>query len=121
MRVKAEGSEMLLRLMSAATMRGDVLANNIASQSMPGYRRRDVVFEETLRNAIEKGSNQRELDALRPEIEIDFDREPRADGNNVSPEEERTMLRENRLRYELYAAMLSGRARLISQAINSTT
>ena len=121
MRGKAEGSEMLLRLMSAATMRGDVLANNIASQSLPGYRRRDVVFEETLRNAIEKGSNQRELDELRPEIEIDFDREPRADGNNVSPEEERTMLRENRLRYELYAAMLSGRSRLISQAINSTT
>lgn len=121
MGIRPEGGELLMRLMSAATMRRDVLANNIASQSMPGYRRREVAFEEVLREALQSGANERELDQIQPSIEIDFERPARADGNNVSPEEERTLIRENRLRFELYAAMLHGRTRLISQAINSTT
>lgn len=107
-----------MRLMSAATMRRDVLANNIASQNLPGYRRRDVQFEELLRDALNKGANQREIDEIEPEVAIDFNRPTRADGNNVSAEEERSLMRENRIRFELYAAMLHGRTRLISQAIN---
>jgi len=118
MTIKPEGGDLLLRLMSAATMRRDVLANNIASQNMPGYRRRDVTFEEHLRDALGKGANARELAEVQPSVDIDFTREARADGNNVSAEEEASLLRENRLRFELYAMLLEGRTSLISQAIN---
>jgi flagellar basal-body rod protein FlgB len=119
MNVEPEGKKLLLRLMSAATKRRDILANNIASQNLPGYRRRDVAFEELLQDALSKGASARELSEIRPEIQIDFDRPPRADGNNVSAEEEASLLRENRIRFELYAMILKGRGSLITQAITA--
>ena len=117
MTLRAEGSDLLMRLMSAATMRRDVLANNIASQNLPGYRRRDVQFEELLHQELSKGARVEDLEDISPEITADWDTPPRADGNNVSAEEEASLMRENRVRYELYAAILRGRTSLISQAI----
>ncbi len=119
MAFQVEGSDLLKRLMSSATMRRDVLANNIASQNLPGYRRREVAFEELLANALEKGARPEDLDRVSPEIVVDFDKEPRADGNNVSAEEEASLMRENRIRFELYAMILRGRTSLVTQAITA--
>ncbi len=108
---------MLMKLMSSASMRRDVLANNIASQNLPGYRRRDVQFEEMLSEAIAQGKPSYQLDEIEPEIVTDWQTEVRADGNNVNAEEEASMLRENRIRFELYAMIMKGQHSLISQAI----
>ncbi len=100
-------------------MRRDVLANNIASQNLPGYRRRDVQFEEMLTEAMAKGQAPEHLDEIQPEIVTDWNSQVRADGNSVNAEEEASMMRENRIRFELYAMILRGQNSLISQAINS--
>lgn len=117
MKLRAEGSDLLMKLMSAAAKRRDVLANNIASQNMPGYRRREVRFEETLAAALDRGASVQELGDIEAEVVTDWDTEARADGNNVSAEEEASLMRENRIRYELYATILRSRTSLITQAI----
>lgn len=119
MAIQPEGANLLMKLMTAASMRRDVLANNIASQNLPGYRRRDVQFEESLNAAIAQGKPTDQLQELEPEIVTDWETPARADGNNVNAEEEATMLRENRIRFELYAMIMKGQHSMLSQAINS--
>lgn len=120
MAIRAEGSDLLTRLMSATALRRDVLANNIASQNLPGYRRRDVRFEALLAEQLSKGARPEDLEELRPEVEVDFETPTRADGNNVSAEEEASLLRENRIRFELYAMLKKGRTSLITQALTAS-
>ena len=64
-----EAAPILKRLMSATTLRRDVLANNIASQNLPGYRRREVNFEEKLAEALDRGASDKELAGMSPEEE----------------------------------------------------
>lgn len=118
MRLTSEAAPILKRLMSATTLRRDVLANNIASQNLPGYRRREVNFEEKLAQALDQGASDKELVGMSPEVVLDWETPTRADGNNVSPEEEASLMSENRIRFELYAMLLRGNNDLLSQAIN---
>ncbi len=118
MGISSEGGDLLKRLMSATALRRDVLANNIASQNLPGYRRREVQFEELLATALEKGERPKDLDRIEAKVVADWDTPGRADGNNVSAEEEASLMTENRIRFEVYAMLLRGRNSLISQAIN---
>ncbi|MEM8709422.1 MAG: flagellar basal body rod protein FlgB [Planctomycetota bacterium] len=119
MAIHPEGAGLLMRLMSSATQRRDVLANNIASQNLPGFRRREVVFEEKLQRALEEGTKVADLDEIEPEISTDWESPMRADGNSVNAEEENSLMRENRIRFELYAMILKGQHTLVAQAINS--
>ena len=117
MRLTSEAAPILKRLMSATTLRRDVLANNIASQNLPGYRRREVNFEEKLAAALDKGASDKELMGVSPEVVLDWETPARADGNNVSAEQEASLVTENRIRYELYATILRSQQSLVSQAI----
>ena len=56
---------------------------------------------------------------IEPEVQIDWQAEARADGNSVDAEREAAMLRENRIRFELYAAIMTGRSNLVRQALTS--
>ena len=117
MTIRPKGADMLVRLMSAATTRRDVLANNIASQNLPGYHRQDVEFEKLLFEQMQKGGDVQDLKDVRPEIVTDWDTPVRADGNNVSAEQEASLVTENRIRFELYATILRSQQSLVSQAI----
>ena len=119
MELKAPGHDLLRKLMSATTQRRDVVAMNIASQNMPGYRRREVEFESLLVDALERGTAPERLTDIEPEEAIDWSADTRADGNSVDAEREAALLRENRIRFELYAAILSGRSKLVQLAIQS--
>ena len=44
---------LLLRLMSAATLRARVLASNLANQNTPGFKRQEVRFEDVRLSAVE--------------------------------------------------------------------
>lgn len=117
MTIRPEGADLLVRLMSAATARRDVLANNIASQNLPGYRRQDVRFEELLMEQLQKGADAGQIAEVQPEVVTDWETPTRADGNNVSAELEASRVTENRIRYELYATILRSQQSLVSQAI----
>ena len=109
-------TETLLKLMSVAALRGRVLANNIANQNTPGYRRQEVRFEQDLLQEMER--MRPALDKIAPRILADEAAVARTDGNTVSVEEEVSASRENRVLFELYAAILGGRMSILRSAIN---
>jgi flagellar basal-body rod protein FlgB len=111
----APNVDLLARLLSAAELRHKVLAANLANADTPGYVRRDVRFEDLLRDALQRGSTRAQ--DLEPQVVLDTASPARRDGNNVALESELNALRENRLLYETYATMLSGHFELLRTAI----
>ena len=115
MRTENMGTDLLQRLLAATELRARVISSNIANQSTPGYTRRVVDFEDQLRKALETSNPQ--IDAFEPEVRLDVDSPARPDGNNVTLELELNAMRENRMLYETYAAVLQGHFRLLEAAI----
>jgi flagellar basal-body rod protein FlgB len=109
-------SELLLRLMSASTLRARVLSENIANQNVPGYKRRVVRFEELLAARI-AGKSGSTADVA-PRIDVDKATPSSPDGNNVSLELENNAMRENWLLYETYAAILQSRNEMLRASIS---
>ena len=103
-------SQLLLRLMSASTLRARVLSENIANQNVPGYKRRVVRFEELLANQLAHGKGPA---GVVPRIDTDTASPSSPDGNNVSLELESNAMRENFLLYETYAAILQTRNEML--------
>jgi len=114
MEVGSPKKDLLLRLLDATELRSRVALGNITNQNTPHYTRKDVKFEDMLRDAMQSGTS---LEGIEPVI-IDDEVTPRSDnGNNVSLEHETNTLRENRILYEVYAAMLEGRGNLKQIAV----
>lgn len=92
----------------AAWIRNEVIGNNIANATTPGYKRQDVEFESEFRRAL-KHSRYKSMDdkvadvktnRLNPRTYIDSANfSYRLDGNNVDPETEQVTLAANQLRY----------------------
>jgi flagellar basal-body rod protein FlgB len=110
-------TDLLLRLMSASSLRSRVISGNLANQNTPGYQRKAVRFEELLAEQMREGASPEQLARIQPEVEVDATREASPDGNSVDLEQEMNAMRENRLLYELYATMLTAKNRLIEAAI----
>lgn len=101
----------------ASWLRNEIISNNIANQSTPGFKRQDVDFEGQLQEAL-KHQRYTSIDAkvknvdlsrLNPRIYTDSgDFSYRLDENNVDPEQEQVQLAANQLRYQgLMAALTS--------------
>ena len=90
----------------ASWTRNDVLANNIANEDTPGYKRKDVRFETYLSDAV-AGTDS--LDATVAEIDLNqlnattytehAGLSYRMDGNNVDITTENVELAKNQLKY----------------------
>ncbi len=90
----------------ASWTRNDVLANNIANEDTPGYKRKDVQFETYLSDAV-AGTDS--LDATVAEIDLNqlnattytehAGLNYRMDGNNVDITTENVELAKNQLKY----------------------
>ena len=90
----------------ASWLRHTVISNNIANVDTPGYKRKDVQFEEYLMGAMTRGGSLAErvdsinLDRLDATIYTDrADLSYRLDGNNVDIDTESAYQAENTLRY----------------------
>ncbi|MCL2254557.1 MAG: flagellar basal body rod protein FlgB [Lachnospiraceae bacterium] len=92
----------------AAWKRNEVLANNIANNTTPGYKRKDVNFEEQLSRALRKtrymplDTRINNINGLRLRTKVHTDHAGfsyRLDGNNVDPDTEGVMLAANQLKY----------------------
>jgi flagellar basal-body rod protein FlgB len=116
----------LSKAADASWVRDEVISNNIANVSTPGYKRKDVQFESYLRsallgdNSLEKRVSNVHLDSLKPSIYTDnINLSYRLDGNNVDIDTETANLAENQVRY--YALIDSmtqefGRLKTVLQA-----
>ena len=93
----------------ASWKRHELISNNIANQSTPGYKRQDIDFAGQLQRALrnsrytsvdEKVSNLN-LSRLEGRQYTDYgDYSYRLDENNVDPEMEQVYLASNQLKYE---------------------
>ena len=100
----------LKKAADASWKRNEVIANNIANVSTPGYKRKDIQFENYLRRELMKDYstdddlNRRvanvDLDRLGTRVYTDqSERSYRLDGNNVDINTENANLAENQIRY----------------------
>ena len=98
----------LQKTADAAWIRNDVIANNIANATTPGYKRQDVAFEDELSKAL-RHSRYKSMDAKVADLKINrlnprtytdsANYSYRVDGNNVDIERENVTLAANQLKY----------------------
>jgi len=110
-------NDLLVKLMSASSKRAEVIANNIANQNTPGFKRRVLAFEELLTKALDRGG--RDLLSIEPQLTVDEASPQGSDGNNVNIELEMDAMRQNRLMYETYASILASRFEVLRASIES--
>ena len=91
---------LLGKLLEATTLRQKVIAQNVANQNTPGYRRQVVEFEDLLAQVLERQPDR--AMELEPVIRTDEVTPGKPDGNNVTLELEMNKMQQNRLLYEAY-------------------
>lgn len=98
----------LQKTADAAWILNDVISNNIANATTPGYKRQDVAFEDELANALGRSRYKSmddkvadlKINRLRPRTYTDSANfSYRVDGNNVDIETENVTLAANQLKY----------------------
>lgn len=113
----ATSADLLVRMLGACELRARVTSANIANSNTPGYVRSVVRFEELLRKELLEGGDPAQV---QPETLRDLETPARPDGNNVSLELELNSMRENRLLYETYSAILRSHFDLLDTAISQS-
>ena len=107
-------------------------SRNIANANTPGYARRNVSFEDQLRDVIESGRRLRmtrtheghiptaphSVAAVRPVETRITDEKYRLDGNNVDPEREMAILSETRMMYSAMSRFAARKADGLRTAIS---
>ena len=90
----------------ASLLRHEVISNNIANNDTANYKRKDVKFEEYLKNelsgsdSLDKQVSNLDFNKLNASTYTDLENlSYRLDGNNVNIETENANLAENQIRY----------------------
>ena len=102
--------------LSLTNKRETVIATNMANIDTPGYRTRDVDFEQTMTQLLSQSNPsapaQGHIQDVRGLLE-------RPDGNNVDLDRESTLLAETQLNYQMGTQLLKTRFHQLLSAINS--
>jgi flagellar basal-body rod protein FlgB len=98
--------ELLHQVLTVASLRQRVIAQNIANVNTPGYRRMEVEFEADLARAL--SNPQANPASVQPKVVI-ADGPERVDGNTVDIDREMGDLSKNALLYEAAAQILASR------------
>ncbi|MDX6596730.1 MAG: flagellar basal-body rod protein FlgB [Gaiellales bacterium] len=106
--------------LSGAGLRQQLLANNLANVNTPGFKRSDVDFQSSLASAISAGDPATALDSMAFRPQVDAATSMRADGNNVSADQELSSMTENAMQYEALAAVQKSRLEWLRTAMGTT-
>lgn len=120
--LSTEMMDLVQRSLDAAALSHKVISNNLANVDTPGFKRSNVVFNETLRKAMEARRQAPQhlglqrtdarhldvqsapaLDAIEPELVTDVTSSLRNDGNNVDIDREVALLSQNTVWYQTLA------------------
>lgn len=105
----------LTRAISGATLRGAVLANNIANADTPGFQPSDVDFHSALAGALGEGPAAVAAVGFEPEQGPPL--ALRADGNGVDAEAESAKLAENGLELSALVQVAGARTQILRTAM----
>jgi flagellar basal-body rod protein FlgB len=115
----------LNRLLQQTAARQGVLASNIANVDTPGYRAKDVKFEQALQHEIGLAATSpgHIASSGRPSstssaIEA-VDTQPWIDQNNVELDQEVAKMTENAMLYQAGVTLLSTKIRMFKSALNT--
>jgi flagellar basal-body rod protein FlgB len=108
--------DMLNNVLRVSELRHRAISQNIANVNTPGYRRRDVSFEEAVREILAAEAGE-VLPGIQPEICEVEGLPSRADGNNVDIDREMGALGKNSLLYQTVAQVLASRLGTMRSAI----
>jgi flagellar basal-body rod protein FlgB len=103
--------------LGAASMRQQVIANNLANVNTPGYKRKEVNFEEALASALADNDEQA-LASFSPAVSTDDTISMRLDGNSVDVDNEMAHLAENNVMYNALVQVVSKRLNDLSYVIS---
>ncbi len=103
--------KILEKVMDICAYRQKILASNIANADTPGYKARDINFQDELKRAIENDTenNYKVIEASTTM--------PNRDGNTVNIELEMTKVAETMLMYNTATQLISTRIRMLKDAI----
>lgn len=122
---------LLNQALNASQLRNDVVANNIANVDTPGFKRSEVIFEENVRQALQKQTNNDKLKTtnsrhiqignyvgnISAEIRTLQGLTYRNDGNNVDIDVETASLAKNKILYDAVGDSFSKELKLLRIAI----
>lgn len=97
-----------------ASMRQQLLTNNLANVNTPGYQRQDLDFHGALQAAQASGQDPTTI-AFRPTS--DPARTVRADGSGVDADQEAATLAKNTLEYQALVQVMGARATIMQIAM----
>lgn len=109
------GLDRISAYLSHHVHRQKVIAGNLANIDTPGYRARELHFEEDLRQQVRDGQRVTES-LIREKQEISDDEAPDQDGNTVSLETQLAKSAVNTTRYEAISELLTRRVGLLRYA-----
>lgn len=103
----------LERSLDAAWLRNEIISHNIANADTPGYKRKEVQFEEFLNSEmknsrISKGKTRIQGSGEIKVVEDHKNYSYRLDGNNVDIEREMAKLAANSLKYNTLIQRING-------------
>lgn len=124
---------LLNKAMDVASERDTVIADNIANEDTPNFKRRELIFEEKLKKVLDCQTNRGKLNIsnprhiqiggvngwqdLQPEIIQMNDESYRNDENNVDIDVEMAKRTKNELYYDTLAQSMTQEIRLLRLAI----
>jgi flagellar basal-body rod protein FlgB len=107
----------LERAISGASLRQEVLANNLANAETPGFKRSDVDFHTTLSQAM-KADDPKAIEATSFSAQQD-PQTLRADGNGVDIDVESANMAKNGLEYEALISVAKARVQILQSAMGT--
>jgi flagellar basal-body rod protein FlgB len=105
----------LERAMSGTSARQAALAENLANANTPGYQRKDVDFESALRSALGEGKGAVASSSIR--TVVDTSAPLRADGSNVDPEREGSIIARAGLEHDALVSIVNTRNSILRAAM----
>ena len=121
---------LLQKILNVSTKRYEAIASNIANVKTPGYQRKDVQFDEILKESIKQDSIQGKISDPRhlpvgehkstsvlPAMEALNPKETSSQQNDVKIEKEMTDLAKNQQVYATAARIIAGNFKSLSASI----
>ena len=106
--------------------RHETIANNIANKDTPGYKSKDVNFEQVLTRHLKNNKvSDPEVKAMKKQFNMFsiYDKKgllENIDGNNVNVDKEMVALSQNKMQYDLMVEALRSQMKLFDIVIDAT-
>ncbi len=110
------------KALEASWNRQELITNNIANTDTPGYQRKDISFEQSLRQQVEKHTSIHKIDLGQLQGEIvspNSNFRHRLDGSNVDVDWEMAELAKNKIKYDAIVTQTSRHLQRLKSAVNN--